>query len=249
MPHARYTAARGAVGFNIEYRLLKPGGPLISDCLADCKSAIRFIRSHAAELGVDPKRIAVAGDSAGGHLAAALGTLEGFDDPADDLTVSARPDAMILYNPIVDLTEGNWIRFAVAGGALADRQSPQPATPRDFQRARDLSPLFHVRAGQPPALLIHGLADTVVPPDQARRFAAAARAAGNRCDLILVPDTGHAFAVAYWKYPESSVVAALRDTDRFLTSLGYFSGDPPIEPSSPPAWQPRSASPAAAPHP
>ena len=66
MPHARYVAARGAVGFNLEYRLLKPNGPFISDCIADCRSAIRYIRSHADELGVNPQRIAAAGDSAGG---------------------------------------------------------------------------------------------------------------------------------------------------------------------------------------
>jgi acetyl esterase len=238
MPHARYCAARGAVGFNITYRLAKPDGPTVADCVADCKSAIRYIRAHAAELGVDPKRIAVAGDSAGGHLAGALGTLAGFDDPADDLKISARPDAMILFNPIVDMTEGDWIRFAVGGEVLANKKLSFLPTEENVERARSLSPVFHVHSNQPPTLLLHGLADKVVPPSQAERFTAAMKQAGNRCDLVLLPKTGHAFAVALWKSPELVVVESLRTTDRFLTSLGWFSGEPTLEVSKEPAWIP-----------
>jgi acetyl esterase len=72
--HARYFALRGAVGFSIEYRLVKPNGPYVADCLADCKSAIRYLRAHAKELGIDPNKIVVIGDSAGGHLTDCLGT-------------------------------------------------------------------------------------------------------------------------------------------------------------------------------
>ena len=239
MPHARYMAARGAVGFNIEYRLLKPDGPLIGDCIADCKSAIRYIRSHAKELGVDPTKIAVAGDSAGGHLAAALGTLEGFDDPADDLSVSARPDAMLLFNPVLDLTEGNWIRSANGGMALADKKSPLPTSEKEVAVARSLSPGLHVLPGQPPTLLMHGADDKVVPAAQSQRFADAMKLAENRCELTLLPNTGHAFAVAFYKSPESVVVDVLRTSDRFLTSLGWFTGKPMLEISDPPAWEPK----------
>ncbi len=239
MPHARYVASRGAVGFNIEYRLLKPDGPFIGDCIADCKSAIRYIRVHAKELGVDPAKIAVAGDSAGGHLAAALGTLNGFDNPGDDLSVSARPDAMLLFNPVLNLTEQNWIRSANAGVALADKKSPLPTSEKEVAVARSLSPGLHVLPGQPPTLLMHGADDKVVPAAQSQRFAEAMKLAGNRCELTLLPNTGHAFAVAYYKSPESVVVDALRTSDRFLTSLGWFTGEPTLEVSSPPAWEPK----------
>ncbi len=236
---ARYFSTRGLATFNITYRLAKPGEVGVEDCLKDCRSAIRYIRAHAGELGIDPNRIAVLGDSAGGHLAAALGTLTGFDHPDDNLSIPPAPDAMVLFNPIVDMTEGEWIRFAVGGNALADRKSKLPDSSADVEAARKLSPVFHVRPGQPPALLMHGLNDKVVPATQAGRFAEAAKAAGNRCDLILLPEAGHAFIVPNYKSPEPAVVAAAHEADRFLASLGWVQGSPTLVPSDPPAWQPR----------
>jgi acetyl esterase/lipase len=244
MAHARYVARRGAVGFNIEYRLLKPDGPFIETCIADCRSALRYIRAHAAELGVDPTRIAAAGDSAGGHLAAALAMIEGGEDPDDDRTVSGRPDALLLFNPVADLTEGDWVRYAVGGPALADKSLPRPSSPEAWARARALSPVFHARPGLPPTLLMHGMADTVVPVAQAERLSAALRAAGNRCDLVLVPDAGHAFVLTRWKAPESHVVDAIRTADRFLVSLGWLSGEPTLTVSPEPAWTPLPSGPA-----
>jgi acetyl esterase/lipase len=238
MPHARYFARRGLVAFNLTYRLVRPGETTIADCIRDCRSALRYLRTHAAELGLDPKRIAVAGDSAGAHLAAALGTLPGFDHPDDDLRFSGRPDAMLLYNPIVDLTEGEWLRYAVAGDALANRKSPLPSDATSLARARALSPLFHVAADQPPALLMHGRADKIVPVAQAERFAAATTALGNRCDLICPPDLGHAFVIAGYKWPEPVVVDAVRAADRFLASLDWLTGDPTLTVSPTPAWKP-----------
>lgn len=241
MPLARYTASRGLVSFNITYRLAKPGSVTMADCVADCRSALRYVRAHAAELGVDPARIAVAGDSAGGHLAAALGTLPGFDHPDDDFTVSGRADALLLYNPIVDLTEDDWIRYAVGGAALADKKkTSRPSDEAALAVARALSPLFHVAPGQPPTLLQHGRGDRVVPYTQAERFTAAARAAGNRCDLILLgEDIGHAFVIAAYKWPEPVVVEAVRAADRFLASLGWIEGEPTLTTSTPPAWTPK----------
>ncbi len=239
MSLARYFAGRGLVAFNITYRLAKPGVSGVGDCVIDCRSALRHIRAHAVELGADPSRIAVLGDSAGGHLAAALGTMTGFDHPDDDPSVSGVADAMILYNPIVDMTEGEWIRFAVGGNALADRKSKLPDSEEDKATARGLSPVFHVHSGQPPALLMHGENDKVVPASQAVRFAETAKAAGNRCDLILLPDTGHAFVVPHYKSPETVVVSAVQEADRFLASLGWLKGQPTLVPSSPPAWEPR----------
>lgn len=85
-------------------------------------------------------------------------------------------------------------------------------------------------------MLVHGLDDKVVPPSQAERFAAAAKVAGHRCDLILLPATSHAFIVPRYKAPESAVVSAIRSADTFLVSLGWLSGEPTLERSQPPAW-------------
>jgi acetyl esterase/lipase len=239
-PHAAYFASRGLVGVSIEYRLLTqpPDGVSLEDCFADCKSAIRYLRAHAAEWGIDPKRIAVIGDSAGGHLAGALGTVSGFDDPTDDLAVSAVPDAMILCNPIVNMTDGGWLNFIIRGPSLDKRASPASQVPSAAQKelGRKLSPLSQVRPGQPPALLMHGLQDHIVKPDQARQFDAAYRAAGNRCDLVLLPDASHAFVMTNYRATEPEVVAVIRRVDEFLISLGWIAGPPTLTASEPPAW-------------
>ena len=237
MPLARYCATRGLVAFNITYRLAKPGVVTLADCVADCRSALRYVRAHAAALGVDPGRIAVAGDSAGGHLAAALGTDTGPSHPADAPAVSGRADALLLFNPVVDLTEDDWIRYAVGGPALADKKStPRPSAPDELALARSLSPLFQVGPGQAPALLLHGRADRIVPLGQAERFAAAYRAAGNRIEFSVIEGVGHAFVIPGYKWPEPVVVEAVRAADRFLGRLGWVSGEPTLGLSVPPAW-------------
>ncbi len=101
--HAQYLASRGMVAICVEYRVQSRHGVNVAQCVADAKSAMRWVRSHAGELGIDPQRIASAGGSAGGHLAAAVALLPGHDDPQDDTSVSCVPDAMVLFNPAVDL--------------------------------------------------------------------------------------------------------------------------------------------------
>src|SRR4051812_43269570 len=103
MPQSEYLATRNVVGLRVEYRVIpkRDSGPPTL-CVNDAKSAMRYVRAHANELGIDPKRVAAAGGSAGGHLAAATALLSGLDDPANDQTVSARPDALILFNPMMN---------------------------------------------------------------------------------------------------------------------------------------------------
>lgn len=229
-PLARYTAARGAASFVVEYRLAKTNGSVtVADCVADCKSAIRYLRSHATELGIDPQRIAVIGESAGGHLAASVAVLDGSDDPTDDLRASGRPDAVVLYNPLTDFTRSQFLR-------LFTNSMPLDSA---LNRARTLSPLLHVRSNLPPMISIHGLADTVVAPDQSLQFAAAMEKSGNRCDLVLLPETPHAFLIPDYKCSEATVVNALHLGDRFLTSLGWFAGQSTIVASDPPSWTPK----------
>ncbi len=83
--HSKYLATRGMVAIQVEYRLLdRKKRELPATCCADAKSAMRWVRGHANTLGIDPERIASAGGSAGGHLAAFVGMVEGGDDDDDD---------------------------------------------------------------------------------------------------------------------------------------------------------------------
>ena len=236
-PHARYFAMRGAVGVSINYRLMKAPTATAFDSLADCKSAIRYLRAHADELGIDPHRIVALGDSSGGHLAACLGTISGYDDPHDDLSISSLPDAMVLCNPIVDCTDGTWY-YAAIGPIPSKQRTTQPSA-EILDKARALSPLFHVHANEPPTLMMHGLDDHVVSPEQARRFAAAMNQAGNRCDLILIEHARHAFVCTGYTAPPATVVRAVRSIDDFLVSLNLLSGHATLE--VPPATQSASS--------
>jgi formylglycine-generating enzyme required for sulfatase activity/acetyl esterase/lipase len=206
-PQSRYFALRGAVGVCVQYRLARDTDtPAI--CFSDCKSAIRYLRVHASELGVNPNQIAVVGESAGGHLAAALGTVSGFDDPGDDLRVSARPDALVLLNPITDLTT----RWGESLGA----------------NARALSPLHHISTNTPSTLLVHGTADSVVDIHHSRAFLQAMRACGSAARLVELPGADHAFAV-FGYGPARFNAEAIILIDRFLAELGYIQGKPTLQ--------------------
>jgi len=198
-PQCRYFALRGIVGASVQYRLTT-GTNNIDACMADCQSAIAYLRRHAAELGVDPKRIAVVGESAGGHLAAALGTVT-----VDAGLSESVPDALVLLNPITDLTT-RW------GERLGSS-------------AKQFSPLHHISKRTPPTLLIHGKADSVVDIRHSRAFHQRMLELGNQSRLIEVPGADHAFAV-FGFGPASGNILALVEIDRYLSALGYLSGAP-----------------------
>ncbi|MHB9028795.1 MAG: alpha/beta hydrolase [Candidatus Latescibacterota bacterium] len=222
-PHARYFAARGMVAFSIAYRLTSREGITPGDCIEDCKSAVRYIRKNAGRLGVDPNRIAILGDSAGGHLAACLGVMDSvFDAPGEDRSISALGNAIILYNPVIDLNSDNLLRI------VPDRPlKGAPGLSRE-EIGRRVSPIHYVRPGQPPTIILHGQDDTNVAPDQSRRFAEAMRKAGNTCDLRLFPKTNHAFVIVNYTAPDDQVVNAFRCADEFLAGLGYVNGEPTL---------------------
>lgn len=215
-PHCRYFAARGLVGMTVQYRLTKQPGVTVFNCIADVRSCMRWIRRHAGELGVATNRIAAAGDSAGGHLAACLGLIEGLDEPGEDTSVHARADAMILYNPVIDTTlPDGWdmARFGgKAGAAVANR-------------AREFSPINHVRAGAPPTLVIHGTADTVTPIAWSERFVKAMQDAGNSVEFTKLDGRKHAFVIPFCS-DEVSVRAAVEKTWTFLDDLGWTQAQP-----------------------
>lgn len=240
-PHARYFAARGAIAFSIDYRLLKSdGSSTMANCVADCKSAIRYIRLHAEELGVDPNKIIVMGDSAGGHLASCLGTITGFDDPMDNFKISATPNAMVLYNPLSDFTTSPFIKLIIGGAAMDKKPTPESLipTPAQLELAKKLSPLFNVRSNQPATLVLHGLDDKIILPEQSILFSQAMKKAGNKCELVLLPNTSHAFVCTQYRASEEEVVAAIREADKFLIGLKLLSGEPSLVVSQQPAWIP-----------
>jgi acetyl esterase/lipase len=212
-----YLASRGMVAMTADYRVKSRHGVTPDACVMDAKSGIRWARANAATLGIDPNRIVAAGGSAGGHIAAATGTVEGYDEKGEDATVSSVPDALVLFNPVLNTTAAGW----------GDDQRGASLVARFAGHAEALSPVHHVKKGAPPTLILHGTADTTVPIAQAESFADAMRAAGNRCEVVRYEGQGHGFFNAS-KGGDKNFLATLVEADKFLSSLGYIEGKPTI---------------------
>lgn len=212
----RYLASRGMVAITADYRVASRHKAKVIDCVRDAKSAIRWVRAHAAELKIDPDRIAAAGGSAGGHLAACTGTLPEFDEPAEDLSVSSRPNALVLFNPAVSFR----VNDAEAQKRLAQLPSRMGTEPDQ------LSPIEHVSTQTPPALIMIGTKDFLIEGN--RDFAKEMKAAGRRCELDLYQGREHGF-FNYGRKDQRDFLATTESMDRFLTSLGYLQGPPSID--------------------
>lgn len=215
-----YLASRGMVAIAADYRVASRHQVKAVECVKDAKSAIRWVRANAKRLGMDPARIAAGGGSAGGHLAACTGTLEGFDDKAEDTSVSAVPNAMVLFNPALVL--------APLGGPSDGRSRSLLDSDRCGIEPEKISPCHHVRAGAPPAIVFHGKADTTVPYATAEAFEAAMKRAGNRCELAGFEGQPHGF-FNFGRGENKLFVETVRKMDQFLVSLGWLKGEPTIE--------------------
>jgi acetyl esterase/lipase len=205
---ARALADQGMVAFAADYRVKSRNQTTPFECVLDGKSAIRWVRQHAAALGVDPERIAAAGGSAGGHVAASAGLGLGTEEPAENPKISSMPNALILFNPVLDTTEQGY-------GAKNFKPDQQTA----------LSPSHHVRKGVPPTIIFHGTADTTVPFENAERFTRLMTAAGNPCTLVPFEGKGHGFFNGKLSRPSSDgadYAVTMRRTTEFLTALGYI---------------------------
>jgi acetyl esterase len=211
----RYLASRGLVAITADYRVASRNDTKAVDCVRDAKSAIRWVRGHAAELGVHPDKIIASGGSAGGHLAACTGTLKEFEEPIEDRGVSSRPNAMVLFNPAAGLVKGD-----AAAKANADSSSERYGV-----EPKRISPADHVDADTPPTLILIGTEDSLLAGN--KRFAAAMKQAGQRCELDLYEGASHGF-FNYGRDGNAAFLKTLASTDRFLKSLGYLQGEPKV---------------------
>ena len=209
----RHLSDLGMVAFSAEYRVKSRNNTTPFECVKDGKSAIRWVRTHADELGIDPDRIVASGGSAGGHVAACTGVIAGCEEAGEDTSVSSVPNAMILFNPVLDTTDK---------GAGANRFKPEQQT--------DLSPCHHVKAGIVPTLVFHGTADTTVPFENAERFTRLMNEAGNQCVLVPAEGKGHGFFNGTFfrsRNDGTDYKLTMEHSVKFLTELGYI--PPPRE--------------------
>jgi acetyl esterase/lipase len=183
-------AAHGYFAASIEYRLSNVAKWPAQ--IEDCQLAVRWLRANAAKYNVDPNRIGAWGDSAGGHLVACLGTMAdrkefaGTEYPGVSSAVQAVVD---FYGPTDFSDAGHYSEAAIrlTEGLFGAPYAQKP----DLWKSG--SPLFYVKAGDPPVLIVQGAADTLVPPAQSTVFDDALTKAGVPHQLIMVKNAGHGF--------------------------------------------------------
>ena len=181
----RDLAAVGMVAITADYRVLNRHKTLADSCVADARSAIRWVRANAERLHVDPNRIVAAGGSAGGHIAACTGVLQSLDDPADDVGVSCSPNLLALFNPALIL--------APMEDLPADEKAAANLAERLGVPARSISPIHQLRENLPPTIIFHGEDDPTVPFATVKKFTQASTALGNQCKLVAYPKMKHGF--------------------------------------------------------
>jgi len=199
-PHCDYLASRGMVAMSAEYRVRSRDKTTPRECVQDGKSAVRWIRQHAETLGIDPEHILAGGGSAGGHVAAATGTVEGFNEEGEDPGISSRPTALVLFNPVFDNGPGGYGHDRV----------------KAYWKA--ISPMHNINENTPPTVVFFGTKDKHVPVATAEEYKQRMEALGLRCDLYLYKDQPHGF----FNLGRDCYKATLEDMDRFLVSLGYL---------------------------
>ena len=176
----------GIAWFSINYRLA--GDPLLFGlAVNDVEAAIRFVKENAGEYRIDPDRLALIGESAGGQLAgmAALNNAPGTSVKA----------VVAMYAPtdLVSLVKDS----ELIPSAIRDSVKGTPFEGLLMARLAQLSPIEKVRAGMPPFLLIHGTADPLVPFAQSRAMCMKMQSVGASCDLFKVPGAGH--GMRHWE--------------------------------------------------
>lgn len=199
---ARHFAKRGMIAILADYRVKSRHGVQVVECVKDAKAAIAWVRENAKRLGIDPDKIAAAGGSAGGHLAAATGTIRGIGS-------DEAPNAMILFNPACTLAP------------TADWNPPGDKAKLSAERfgveAQVISPAHHIGAHTPPTLILHGKKDTTVPYASVVAFESEMKKAKRPCKLVGYEGAGHGFFNRGEDYTKT-----LAEADAFLVELGWI---------------------------
>ncbi len=188
-PYVPLLNTAGYAVASVDYRL--SGHGRFPTQIFDCKTAVRWVRENAAQYGLDPARIGVLGYSAGGHLAALLGTSEGVkaleDRTEGSAGASSRVQAVCSVSGPVDLTlpPRSLVGKYSIDGLLGGTAKEQP------ERARSGNPARYATPDDAPTLLIYGDKDTLVPPIHARTLAGALRKVGVEAQVVIVHGGGH----------------------------------------------------------
>lgn len=209
-PAARYFASRGIIAVLADYRIASKHKTTVFEAVKDAKSAMRYLREHAQELNINSNKIVAAGGSAGGHLAAAT-DLVPLEEVSDKNKISARPNALILFNPVYDNGPTGY------------------GYERIGNRYLEVSPMHNIKKGAAPTIVFLGTKDKLVSVETATHYKNKLEAVGTRCELFLYPDQLHGFFNFNPKNGNQYFLETIKQADIFLESMGYLKGKPTIE--------------------
>lgn len=205
-------AEKGIVTFSVAYRLSIDNGITPSktispiEAVMDARSAIRWVRENASRFHLDPNKIVVAGQSAGGQLALSTAMIDEYNEKTDDVSVSCRPNAILLFSSCVNTVEG-WCDYL-----LGERRS----------KIWSISPFHHVRDGLPPMIEFHGTDDEQVPKWTVQFFQNALKQQGNEFELHMFEGRKHYLGGDNKKYSRYYDEDILNMTDDFLRRHGLL---------------------------
>lgn len=204
-PHANYLAGRGIVAFLADYRVKSRQKTPPLACVEDGKSAIRWVRQNAERLGVDPDKIIAGGGSAGGHVAATTGICDGLEGPNEDLSVSSKSEALLLFNPVYDNGPDGYGHDRVTEWFPA------------------ISPAHNITKGDPPTIVFLGSEDKLIPVSTAEKFRDDQKALGIKSELHVYKGEPHGFFnLKLGQGKKEHFIDTILKTDAFLVDLGYL---------------------------
>ncbi|MGA1978756.1 MAG: alpha/beta hydrolase [Bacteroidales bacterium] len=199
-------AEMGIVTYSVDYRLSIDNGvtpnKMISpiESVMDAKSAMRWVRENARKFHIDSNKIVAAGQSAGGHLALCTAMIYDYNEKSDNLSISCRPDAIMLFSACVNAVEG-WCDHL-----LADRRN----------KIWSISPAHNIKRGMPPMIEFHGEYDEQVPVWTVQSFESAMKKEGNYFELHIYKGMRHYLGEGNPKYSRYFDDETLKVADDFL---------------------------------
>jgi acetyl esterase/lipase len=202
-PQAKYLAQRGMVAARADYRVKSRHGTTPDKCVEDAKSAVRWLRANAAKFGVDPQRIVASGGSAGGHIAACTATVPGFEAAGEDLSISSRPNLLVLFNPVLNTV------------AIGEKYGMS-------EIGRKISPNHYLSKDVPPAIIFFGTEDRL--NEGGKEFIRKAKDLNLQAQMYMAPSQGHGF---FNRSPWQERTTFLMD--EFLAAHGYLQGKPTLD--------------------
>jgi acetyl esterase len=204
------------VAITADYRVASRNDVTMDKCVSDAKSAIRWVREHSSEYGIDPDRIVASGGSAGGHLAVSTALLPKFDEPNENLEISSKPNALVLFNPAL------YFESQEEGEASdSEGRSPNPVDRYGDNTAEDLSPYHHIVKGAPPTIVLSGSEDFLITEETRNMFGGKMKEVGSECTFVIYQGEPHGF-FNWGRRNNGPYITTTHKMDEFLVSLGYI---------------------------